>query len=560
MKIEILCNVRRQNGSPGAFLAILFVNTFGAEQVYLLPKKLLLSPKNLKEWLIDRHFDLPSEDEWNEIVDQLKEGADKIGEIVDRTGFIGDSYLLPDGSVIGDQAPHSIFLNHEKKISLPQCDSSGSLDDWKSNVAPAALYSSRIMLAICGALSGYLLKLTRLESGGFHMFGMSSIGKTTGLKVAISISGPRSNMQTWNFTESGAAELAFGHNDSFLAFDELKTIDSDPKEAAKKTTALIYKLCSGIEKKRSANYKSDQDSWNVGFLSTGEDSLSKHAAHNANKRLMGEVVRVIDVPADAGKGLGIFESIPKEFDNPSQYVSHLGEQSSQLFGSVQPVFLKELIDDINDEGAEKPVKDRIEAWMNTFKKKHEVDQESGADVRFANRFALACAAGCLAVEYGVLPFTRSQVYQGISRCYEAALELKPKTLRDNCREFNSMVYNYLKSNSFPELRSRKHWSSEQIEEVAGFKLSISKIPFFAIKREKLKAQKMISRMDIDQVLNEFILKGYLLPDAGGSITRQLTNKGQKIGRFLCFVRPRSKENIAAVKELKNSYSKIKNRK
>lgn len=551
MSIKILCNVKRQNKLPGSFKAIEFINKFNEKVIDLLPTKLLINTRALMEWFIDRHFELSPDEEWKDIIELLKQKTDKTGEIVDQIGFHGRNYLLPNGTIIGPQEEHTLFLDPEHPIHLPHYGVSGSLDDWKQYIAPAALHSSRIMLAIGNALSGYLLFLVNIESGGFNLFGRSSIGKTTTEKAGISISGPRSNLQSWNFTKTGAEDLAYGHNDNHLALDELKTLDGDPAVAAQKASEFVYSISSGKGKSRSKRYESHQKSWRVVLLSTGELSLAKHAKNGQSRRMEGEEVRVIDVPADAGKGLGIYESLPEEFTDASSYAEYLDQQSQQYYGTAQAAFLEKLIADINAENPETHVKGQLIKWMGLFRKKCGVDQESGIDVRFANRFALAYAAGCLAVKYGVLPFTRKDVFEGISACYKAALSMKPESWEEQVTRQDEKLSDYLTTEEFPALDSKKSWSKKEIEENDGFSHIINKIQLIALKPDVVRS--LISEFYLKDVLSNCKSEGYLLPGADGSNTRSITLNNEKI-RYYCFVWPRDKSNIAAAKKLIEGYS------
>lgn len=554
MSIKVLCNVRRQNKLPGSFKAIEFVDKFNNEEIHLLPTKLLLSPKALMEWFIDRHFELPPDKEWKDIIELLQQKTDKAGEIVDRTGFHGKSYLLPDGTCIGPQKEHSLFLDPDHSIHLPQCGVNGSLEEWQKNVAPAALHSSRVMLAICGAFSGYLLSEGVItDSGGFHYFGTSSMGKTTTLRIAISISGPKDNLYSWNFTSTGAEELACGHNHNFMAFDELKTLDGNAKEAAQKATAFIYTNGTGKAKKRSKSHTPNPKKWETAFLSTGEHSLEEHAQNGGGNRMNGEEVRVIDVPADAGKELGIFETIPEEFEVASTYVKYLAEQTQRYYGAPQIAFLEKFVADINDESSEKTVRDRIVEYMDYFRDQHDVKAGSEISGRIADRFALAYAAGCFAADYGVLPFNRKSIFNRISKCFKAALTAQPETWEDQFVRIDTKILEYLESSEFPALDSKESWSKKEIEKIKGFQHTIKGINVISIKREEIINQKLIPEGFIMEVCNSYRSKGYLLPDASGNSTRSITLNDEKV-RHHCFVWPRDKSNIAAAQKLIKLYS------
>lgn len=546
MNIKVLCNVKRQNNLPGSFKAIEFVDKFGDRKIDLLPTKLLLSPKALMEWLIDRHFELPPEENWKDVIKLLKQKTDQTGEIVDQIGFHGKNYLLPNGKIIGPHKQHTLFLDPENTAHLPHYGVSGTLQDWKDNVAPAALKSSCIMLAVGNALSGYLLYFVNVESGGFNLFGESSIGKTTTEKVAISVSGPRSNLRSWNFTEAGAEDLAYGHNDSHLALDELKTLDPDPKTAHQKASAFTHVISSGKGKSRSKKYDPNQKNWRVVLLSTGELSLAEFAEKGGGSRMKGEEVRIIDIPADAGHDLGIFETIPDKYNDASNYVKFLDEATQKYYGTPQITFLEKLVADHNAEDAKVSVSDRIKSYMKEFNDKLKINPAQGTTNRFCDRFALAYAALCMAVEYEVLPFNNKQIYNRISRCYKAALGIKPKTLEERLNICDRRLVKHLKENEFPALRSKESWAEDEIEQIDGFTLTIKGTKVIALKPEVVKS--MAPKSIFQHLLKHYQSEGFLLPDAEGNNSRAIRLNDAK-SRFICLTWPRNETNIKAANDL-----------
>ncbi|WP_172592437.1 DUF927 domain-containing protein [Nitrosomonas supralitoralis] len=551
----ILCKLETQDADPDVFLVISYIDSSGKNRYELFPIELTLEEKKAKTWLIKRGFpqNLLVNQAWTKIFETLNVPVTKTGTIVEKFGyFLEKNYFLPDNSFIGSEEAHTVYLHPKKSIFRPDYSKSGSLDEWKEKIATSALHSTRIMMGLCAGLSGYVLKIVGIiESGGFNLFGASSIGKTTVLKATISLAGPRCNLQSWNQTDTGVEELAYGYNDGFITFDEIKTIDPNDKEAIKKLSAIIYRLCSGIERNRSRKYKPDQDRWRTSIMSTGEVSLAMHAEKAGSRRMEGEEVRVIDVPADAGNAMGIFESLPEEFTDSSTYAQYLDEQSQLFYGTPQAAFLEELIANLSAENPETPVKVQLIEWMELFRKKCGVDPKSGIEVRFTNRFALAYAAGCLAVDYGIFPFTRKDVFKGISACYKAALSVKPESWEAKVNQQKSTLAKYLDSQEFLALDSKESWSVKVVAEIDGFSVSINDIPLIALKREVVKH--LIPEIYLNDVLRICKSKGYLLSDANGNNTRSITLNGKKV-RFYCFVSPADKESVKVVRKQNQGYA------
>ena len=104
--------------------------------------------------------------------------------------------------------------------------------------------------------------------------------------------------------------------------------------------------------------------------------------------MLGEEVRLIDVPADAGNGLGIYERLPDNI-SPAQYADNLELSCKNYYGTPQQAFLKKFIHQIAEDID--LVKNQIECSIKEFMDEHNVDGSKGYEARMAKRFALAYA-------------------------------------------------------------------------------------------------------------------------------------------------------------------------
>jgi putative DNA primase/helicase len=140
------------------------------------------------------------------------------------------------------------------------------------------------------------------ESGGIHFFGATSTGKTSALVVGGSVCGGGGKAgfaQTWRTTINGLEATAEAHNDGTLFLDELAQVD--PRDAAE----TAYLLANGQGKARMTRSIAERRKlmWSLLFVSSGELTLAEHAS-SAGKQVKGGVeVRLINIDADAGKGL-----------------------------------------------------------------------------------------------------------------------------------------------------------------------------------------------------------------------------------------------------------------
>ena len=107
---------------------------------------------------------------------------------VDRIGWHGQVFVLPDDEVFGDAAGERILLQASNSAGHA-FKTAGDLEGWQESIARYCAGNSRLAFALSAAFAAPLLHLAGLEGGGFHFRGESSRGKTTALHVAGSVWG-----------------------------------------------------------------------------------------------------------------------------------------------------------------------------------------------------------------------------------------------------------------------------------------------------------------------------------------------------------------------------------
>lgn len=503
-----------------------------------IPRSKLGNPTIFKQYLLDKAFHVPgntkilSDSEfWSWFAQELLEDINSQFKIVHRPGFYGSCYLTNDNKFVGIPGKKKPFLDPDSNLDSLIVGRKGSIEDWKKHVASSALYSSRYMLAICGALSSYIARLVNVESGGFHFYLTSSKGKTICLLVATSISGPNSSMCKWGTTSAAIEDDAIAHCDLALCIDGLEQIDN-PKTVKE----IIYKLASETMRGR---YKSHQNPlmqnaqrWKVVIISSGEDSLSELAKSAGLERKLGELVRMPDVPFDAGKGLGCFDSLPKGI-SASDYVDKIKANTNRYYGTAHDLFIKELTTRMHEN---KPkLKKFIKAKMNIFLDGNHVDRNQGLEIRTANRFALAYAAGIIATKIGVLDFDERQIMGSISKCYQdslgapAASPIKPD--EKGYREVEKLV----NSEKLPDIRNSSRISHKDILRAKGCVTSVKGKTVIAIPTKVI--DDLVGGIEIRQkVLTRFKVENRIYLESGKKPTRTvgLRRKDKKQTRCVCF--------------------------
>ncbi|PMQ03723.1 hypothetical protein DyAD56_18635 [Dyella sp. AD56] len=326
---------------------------------------------------------------------------------VARTGWHGDAFVLPDKTYNAGKASVIYQATSLEGIALA---SGGTLDGWRSYVAKPCAGNSRLVLAISAGFAGPCLGLLGIEGGGLHLRGGSSVGKTTALQVAASLFGRPEFVRTWRQTDNALEGVAPLHSDLLLILDEIGQLD--PRKAGE----VAYMLGNGQGKGR-ANRRGDAKAaarWRLLFLSSGEVSLSDLIAQAGRTVRAGQEVRVIDLPADAGKGLGLLDLTP-EGTAPGVFADQLKMAAATHYGHALPAFLEKLAVDLASAREQLlSTRDRIACQLIG----DTVDRQVR---RVAQRFALIAAAATLATQFGLTGWTLPEAESATRVCFDAWL-------------------------------------------------------------------------------------------------------------------------------------------
>jgi putative DNA primase/helicase len=244
--------------------------------------------------------------------------------------------------------------------------------------------------------------------------GDSSCGKTTALRVAASVWGGREYLQRWRATDNGLEGMAAQHSDALLCLDELAQLD------AKVAGESAYMLANGQGKSRAGRTGAARPrlSWRLLFLSAGEIGLAEHMSE-ANKRTRaGQELRMIDLPADAGRGCGVFDELHGH-EGGGVLAQHLARACETTFGTPGRAWLEHLTE--HTEGLSRLLRER----MDTCEAQLVPETAAGQVQRVGRRFALVAVAGELATAAGVTGWAAGAATEAARRCFNAWIEARP---------------------------------------------------------------------------------------------------------------------------------------
>ena len=343
---------------------------------------------------------------------QSRTPADLV-KIVDRVGWHGRAYVLPR-ETLGDDGGERILFQSDAPAD-GTFGQRGTLDQWRDRIGRLCVGNTRLTFAASCAFAGPLLAWAGgTDGGGVHLMGDSSCGKTTALKVAASVWGGRDYLQRWRATDNGLEGMAAQHSDALLCLDELAQLD------AKVAGESAYMLANGQGKSRAGRTGAARPrlSWRLLFLSAGEIGLAEHMSE-ANKRTRaGQELRMIDLPADAGAGRGIFETL-HEHDSGGTLAQHLARATETTYGTPGRRWLEWLTE--RTEGLARMLRERMDAIEVQLVPEAAVGQVQ----RVGRRFALVAAAGELATEAGITTWPAGEAIGAARCCFNAWIESRP---------------------------------------------------------------------------------------------------------------------------------------
>lgn len=316
----------------------------------------------------------------------MREVTDARARCVTRTGWHGSSFVLPS-QTYGPADGERYYLSDQSEASA--YERAGRFETWRDCVSAPCGQHRRALFAMACAFAGPLIELAGGESGGFHLVGGSSSGKTTALRLASSVWGsPDSYWRQWRTTDNGLEAVAEEFNDTLLALDEIGQADS------RIIGEVAYMLANGRGKQRAKKEGGARaiKSWRVLLLSTGEVGTAGLMNAAGQKSRAGHEVRLVELPADAGQGFGLFDSKGGK-DSAGEFATGLVETARAHHGFAGPQFVALL--------ATKRAEIAREAreCIDTFMRDSLPRNADGQVRRVAARFGLVCYAGELATQW-----------------------------------------------------------------------------------------------------------------------------------------------------------------
>ena len=415
-RLEILARSRDEKGHNWGLL-VKFDDPDGAEKLWNIPQSAMAGEfgKEVLAPLVNMGLRLAGNRSGRNARNDLQsylQGYDSSERVrlVTRLGWHGDAYLLPDQQ-IGESTERLHF--YEAGAALPPISQAGTLEQWQQQIGALCVGNHRLAFAVCIAFAGPLLHLLGQESGGFHFHGVSSSGKSTTGRVACSVYGPPAFERSWRSTDNALESIAAAHSDGLLVLDEISQCDG------RIVGETVYMLGNGTGKAR-ANDRGQAgrqvQEWRLLFLSSGEYTLAQHMAEAHKELKAGMEIRMLAIPADAGKGHGLFENL-HGFAGGAALADALQARVGKYYGAPLVAFLKAVC----EPGKVRAYTAMLRRTLDRFTSDALPSNASGQAHRAAARFGLAAAAGELATALGVTGWPDGTATAAANACLAAWL-------------------------------------------------------------------------------------------------------------------------------------------
>lgn len=441
-------------------------------------------------------------------------------------------FVLP-GETIGTLGKEEVILTGYGE-GAPDYSTAGTVADWQKQIGRLCAGNSRLTLAAALPLAAPLLLPVGGEGGGFNFVGSSSIGKTTLHYVAASIAGsPGDFIKTCNATSNAFEAVAALHNDAVLLLDELG--EASPEQIG----GTVYKLAGGIGRGRADQHGNARERrhWRVIFATTGETDLATMMKSAGRRTFAGQELRLCDIAADAGQGLGVFETL-HDFTNPAELADHLRAAAGRVHGAVLRAYLARLVAELSNP------KQRAERlrWLNecrqTFIKSAVPATASGQVHRAAGRFALVAAGGELASTYGLTGWRIGEATDAALTCFNAWLTRRGTTGQGEVDQLLRQVAAFFETHGDGRFTNMSADKQRPTPNRAGFRRAVdtetgtsgSMTEFFVL--PEVFRSELVAGFDSTWAARELVNRGLLRPGSDGK--PQSTHRLPGLGTPRCY--------------------------
>jgi len=408
----------------------------------------------------------------NNYLNNFKPEFEAVG--VDKVGWQGDNetYILPivgevrnSYQVTKEGKPTEYILQQKGSISR-ELRKKGTLKEWQRTVGAVTRGNYLHTFSMLAALTAPILKLINEEGGFFHYVGATSIGKSTIMRVALSVWGDK-EMGTFKATDNNLEGVCKISNDGAIFLDEMGECDAEA------LSRIVYMVANGVTKGRADRNGNPKPVTHFTVLaqSTGEMGIEAKLAEKRIEAKGGQLLRMGELDADRGKGLNTFDVLNinpdsgEVFEDGKAQAEYLKVHAQENCGLVIDEFIKGLVKDM--ETYKRGLRNFKAKWIESL----DITSNQPEIDRMIKRFSTIYATGVVASNMGIIPHTSTEIKACIDAMFENWLARRGG---DTPHEFKTMVdnlYKLCKQNQYLRFKNAKPKEGEKIDspkDMAGY--------------------------------------------------------------------------------------------
>jgi putative DNA primase/helicase len=378
--------------------------------------------------------------------------------LVEQAGFVPGrlAYVSHEGVLQRDIGVSETKVSYQIRKALSQLASRGTLPEWKEQVAALVRPFPLMQFAMLSMLTNVLINLQGKGTAIVHIYGESSVGKTTLVQVAQSVVGRATDPSTdggsairkWHNTENALLSLIEKHHGVGLVLDELGSF------SGKDFGQIIYALSNGQEKGRCNNngeHTENQNTSALCILSTGELSMDDYLRKTGKRVNSGTRVRMLNI-----------EVYPEDTRLPGETLAQAKARIDQIkaacgmyYGTALPALVQGLLnlpEATSYEALQQLVQGRVNECAERLVPLVDGAAESSLIRRGLDFFAMVFATGLYCIELGVLPYTEDEVIAAVvlgANRWVSSLDEQPDDVARAIRHLKEQVV--LKRHQFPDM-------------------------------------------------------------------------------------------------------------
>ena len=305
-----------------------------------------------------------------------------------------ENFVLPNCTI--GKNPNSVLFQSENNAHQ-EYSSAGQLKTWSDNVSSLCVGNPILIFSVSCAFAGTLLKICNLDGIGFHYFGESSRGKTTGLKLAASVWGEwEKYKRSWKATSNGLEGAACLFNDGLITLDEIG--DGDGKEIS--DALYMFANRTGKQRANVLGHAKAVQSWRLAALSNGEKTIEAHLSEKGISMKAGQLIRFLQIPLFGQ--YGAFDDL-HGFEDGREFSENVLLGTNNSYGQAGREWLNKLI---NDSEVLKKLPQYFDETVKKFIKQS--GELTPQEARAAKAFAIVGIAGELATGYEITKWDKDE--------------------------------------------------------------------------------------------------------------------------------------------------------